>query len=1013
MADWDDLKAAIANVIKNNGNQEITGQVLQNCLNNIVSNVGANATFAGIATPYTNPGTPDGPVFYIAIEEGIYTNFGGITLLDGISILLYRSSTWVSYQCINISQELGDGEKAVVSQKTVTKKIQTVNIFSLSQHTNNLLKNDGSLSNATSYWQVYYKIPVKEGDVFTFKKGKNALLDEGLSYYIITNNSGRVLLRRDYAESDTFENVGAEYTMPEDGFISVSFTEGDIVTCMTNNLGAYPNVLEIPNIKRLLFPIGIYATKKYLIDINTQSRKITIGNVTGTFIAYNSQYSIIYIPDRAGNKEIPISETAGGIHYILYRISTNEFVEHSYDGIEELVENFQDYLLLAIFEDNLDGKVVYNTANIILNQVEYPQTAGYLQEKISSLSNILNDNKNLILPIGLLTGNNIISIDTNKGSINIGSINGFLLYNLIRIVYIPTSAGNKTFPISALRNGIHYIAYKFSTNEFVEFSYSQQEEYIESTDYLLLVVYDDSLDGRPSIIWNTADVTLNGTFIPKNISSLCNTINTLSEKVDSLFDENLEVKQNPDNHAGIIDFQRPTSDIIHFLIYGQSLSTGQQTCPELSRSNYKGNLMVGKYEWIYGTGQNTRDKLSLLKAVSLNGENYIPTSIEDQTNGETPNINFANAAKRLLDDYTLGMVDRKILATSSGVGGQSIELLSKNCPNNSGANYNNFINTLTTIKGLVNDKTLVCSAIIWMQGEYNASAEPNQGWNANTPATNNKNDYKAYLLGGQTSDGVRHNGLINDMIDDVKSNYEQEYAPIIMCSQIGPGFNKTLDMPIDMALLESNNESEKFTLVAPSYCVTDRLAHLDANGSRWLGEYYAKVWYKKVILGLNWKPLQPNKVEKYENSIIITFDVPEPPIVFDQHTVRPMDNYGFQLKDGSGNVNISSVDIIGLDKVQITADRTFSGAVEIAYASINVGWGNLRDSDNWLSFANYMDLDNVVDNPEGVSYHPYYEPQDELGNVIYNKPYPNYNWCMKFYYKLEAREILKTINTGN
>lgn len=63
MANWTILKEAIASVIKTNDNQEITGQLLQNALNNIITNVGENATFAGIATPTTNPGTPDGPVF--------------------------------------------------------------------------------------------------------------------------------------------------------------------------------------------------------------------------------------------------------------------------------------------------------------------------------------------------------------------------------------------------------------------------------------------------------------------------------------------------------------------------------------------------------------------------------------------------------------------------------------------------------------------------------------------------------------------------------------------------------------------------------------------------------------------------------------------------------------------------------------------------------------------------------------------------------------------------------------
>lgn len=468
------------------------------------------------------------------------------------------------------------------------------------------------------------------------------------------------------------------------------------------------------------------------------------------------------------------------------------------------------------------------------------------------------------------------------------------------------------------------------------------------------------------------------------------------------------------SYSGITTYQRPTKDINHFIIYGQSLSTGQQTCPELSRLNYRGNLMIGQYEWVSGVGSNTRDSLSQLKAVSTKGEEYIPTGTDDQTNGETPNINFANAAKRLLDDYLLDVVDRKILATSCGQGGRSIELLSKNCPNNSGALYTNFVTALTTAKSLAEGegKTLCCSAIIWMQGEYNANSFENQGWESDTPATNNKDDYKAYLLGGFTSDDVSHNGLINDMIEDVKVQYKQEDTPLVLSSQIGPGFNRSFDNPIDMALLEANNENNNFIVVAPSYCVTDRGAHLDSNGSRWLGEYYAKVWYKKVILSLNWKPLQPNKIEKGDNYLLITFDVPEPPLVFDTKLVRERDDYGFKVKDGGVEKTIQSVEIVGTDTIKIICTSQFTGDVEIAYATQGVMYGNLRDSDNWKSFETYKDLDTIVENPKGVSYKPSFEPTDNKGEVIYNKNYPCYNWCLRFYYKLLSDETVLNINTG-
>ena len=95
MANWSTLKAAIASIIKTNGNKEITGQLLQNVLNNIVSSVGENSTFAGIATLTTNPGVPDGNVFYLAAESGTYANFSGIEVSDGEAVILEWNGTWI------------------------------------------------------------------------------------------------------------------------------------------------------------------------------------------------------------------------------------------------------------------------------------------------------------------------------------------------------------------------------------------------------------------------------------------------------------------------------------------------------------------------------------------------------------------------------------------------------------------------------------------------------------------------------------------------------------------------------------------------------------------------------------------------------------------------------------------------------------------------------------------------------------------------------------------------------
>lgn len=95
MGNYKQLKAAIAAVIKANGMQEITGNVLQETLLSLVSNIGDNATFAGMATPDTNPGTPDQNIFYLAAQPGVYSNFGGVELTDQVLIFTNKNGIWV------------------------------------------------------------------------------------------------------------------------------------------------------------------------------------------------------------------------------------------------------------------------------------------------------------------------------------------------------------------------------------------------------------------------------------------------------------------------------------------------------------------------------------------------------------------------------------------------------------------------------------------------------------------------------------------------------------------------------------------------------------------------------------------------------------------------------------------------------------------------------------------------------------------------------------------------------
>lgn len=99
MANYQELKQAIADVIKTNGNQEITGAILQSTLLSIVNGIGVNRTFAGIATPTTVPGTPDANVFYLAAQPGAYVNFGSNAVVTDTVQVFYNNAgnTWSAW----------------------------------------------------------------------------------------------------------------------------------------------------------------------------------------------------------------------------------------------------------------------------------------------------------------------------------------------------------------------------------------------------------------------------------------------------------------------------------------------------------------------------------------------------------------------------------------------------------------------------------------------------------------------------------------------------------------------------------------------------------------------------------------------------------------------------------------------------------------------------------------------------------------------------------------------------
>lgn len=280
MGNYEQLKQAVSDVIKTNGNQEITGAILQNALLSIISTIGTNATFAGIATPTTNPGTPDGPVFYIAVESGTYPNFDAKELTDNeVAILLWNGS-WRKENTGIAKINLINTIKTIVINKLPIGKS---NLFRF----NLLDKNDPDFT---------------EGYMLTSAGGMSALANYCISGYIpLTKEIGTLI-----ASIDKVAIAGGAYTCYYDkqlNFIKsevqstnrgIATWEEGVAAVRFSFANKDSNLqVEIGNTVTDYIPYGTYILKDQIIGTNN----LVDGAITREKLANGSLISSSEIDD--------------------------------------------------------------------------------------------------------------------------------------------------------------------------------------------------------------------------------------------------------------------------------------------------------------------------------------------------------------------------------------------------------------------------------------------------------------------------------------------------------------------------------------------------------------------------------------------------------------------------------------------------------------------------------------------------------------------------------------------
>ena len=138
---YDQIKESIKAVIKENGNYEITGNVLQAVLLSMVDTLGPEYQFLGIATKSTVPVVVEGNSFYITTEVGTYTNFknSGNTAItvNQLGILTSTNGTAWNFTPIFIGVSKGKGE--------------VFNDYTNNEATNNFSHAEGNITKANGY----------------------------------------------------------------------------------------------------------------------------------------------------------------------------------------------------------------------------------------------------------------------------------------------------------------------------------------------------------------------------------------------------------------------------------------------------------------------------------------------------------------------------------------------------------------------------------------------------------------------------------------------------------------------------------------------------------------------------------------------------------------------------------------------------------------------------------------------------------------------------------------------
>ena len=367
------------------------------------------------------------------------------------------------------------------------------------------------------------------------------------------------------------------------------------------------------------------------------------------------------------------------------------------------------------------------------------------------------------------------------------------------------------------------------------------------------------------------------------------------------------------------------TQVMHAIVYGQSLSRGSLATPVISTSQPYSNVTLAGGV-LARAGDEPYDPSALVPLVE---RQYV--TIE----GETPASGLCNGmVRRIVSDGELA-ADWVFCGSAPGLSGGSIATLS---PGGSSGRYEQLLQLIRDTKTLANatGKSYSVWMAYWLQGEADMDR----------------------TAGSYTEAQAR---LFEAFTRDVAEITGQRFAPYVFTYQVAAHrrYSKTR-LTVAKAQWQLSRSREQFVLAVPAYIAavgSDNL-HLTAESSWLMGEYASRAAYQTMYKrGAKWRPLEPTEVVWTDQYIDIKFHVPCGTLVLDDALAVLTHNFGFDVFSVEGNLEdiIETVDVQGNETVRLTLSEPASSGARLTYAvgrstdplhsgPVSGARGNLRDS---------------------------------------------------------------------